>query len=256
MVTKRFRTLPGKASTKTVFYKAVSADSVEIDESSRVVKAYVAIWNNIDDANDILRKGCCAKSITERGPEAKTKRKIKFLYQHDTKMPLGNPSVIKEDDKGLYAECPIDQIPKGDEVITQLKSGTLSQFSIGYNYVWDKCSWVEVDDPDEPGQKCYVLDCHEIDLFEFSVVTFGCNEETEFVGMKAAQLLSQRNQLLRDTDRILKTLPEEQEYEVRQLISKHIALAEAQPGKPLPPESEPQGLKSVDFKQLLTALKN
>ncbi len=245
----RLKEKPLKNSTKTIHYKSVATDNIEVDEESRIVKAYVAKWDNIDDANDILRRGCCAKSIVERGPQAKTKRKIKCLYQHDTRIPLGNPTEVKEDETGLYTETPYDQIPKCDEVLIQLKSGTLSQFSIGYNYVWDKCDWIEVEDPENPGQKIYVLECKEIELFEFSVVTFGCNEETEFLGMKEAQLVSHQNQLRRDTERILKTLPEDQEYEIRQLISKHIALATAQPGKPLPPK-EPQPTKSVDFNLL------
>jgi HK97 family phage prohead protease len=252
----RLKQKPTKNSSKAIFYKSVAAENITVDEESRIVKAYVAVWNNIDDSQDILRKGCCAKSIIERGPGAKTKRKIKFLYQHDIRIPLGNPIEIKEDDHGLYTETPIDVIPKGDEVITQLKSETLSQFSIGYMYVWDKCEWVEVDDPDEPGTKCYVLDCKEIELFEYSVVTFGCNEDTSFEGMKSTQLLSQQNQLRRDTERLVKSLPEELEYEIRQLITKHIALNEAKPGKPLPVITEPQKKEAIDFKTLFTALNN
>jgi Escherichia/Staphylococcus phage prohead protease len=239
---------------KPIHYKSAPVVDVVIDESSRVIKFYAAVWGNIDDAQDILVKGCCSRSLQARGPASTTNRKIKFLYQHDTKMPLGLPSELKEDDHGLYCECPVDEIPKGDDVLVQLKSGTLNQFSIGYNYVWDKCEWTEVTDP-ENGQKVYALVCKEIELFEVSVVTFGCNEETEFIGMKDSQVKSHRNQLQRDTEALLKLLPVDQELQFRQLISKHIALAQLDPAqKPLEQTDPPN--KSVNFKSLSNAFNN
>ena len=242
-------------SSRPIYYKSVDASSISVDEESRVVKFYAAIWDNIDDAGDVLRKGCCARSIDARGPESKTNRKIVFLYQHNVKQPLGKPLVLKEDNKGLYVESPIDQIPLGDDTLVQLKSGTLNQFSIGYNYVWDKCQWVEVPNPDNKGEMMYVLECKEIELFEVSVVTFGCNEETEYLGMKDSQVLSHKNQLLRDTEQVLKQLPAEMEYQIRQLITKHIALAEHNPDKPLG-VGDPQESKSVDYGKLLLTVKN
>lgn len=245
------------SGNKPIYYKDAPVIEVVVDEASRTAKFYAAIWGNIDDAQDILLKGCCSRSVQARGPEAKTNRKIKFLYQHDTKVPLGLPSELKEDDKGLYVECPIDEIPKGDDVITQLKSGTLNQFSIGYNYVWDKCEWSEVDDPDEPGQKTYALVCKEIELFEVSVVTFACNEETEFLGMKDSQIKSHKNQLHRDTEALLKQLSPDMEIQFRQLISKHIALAQINPdASPLVKRDPPKPKKSVDFKTFTNALTN
>lgn len=243
------------AGSKPIYYKSAPVVDVVIDEQSRVIKFYAAVWGNIDDAQDILVKGCCARSLQARGPGSTTNRKIKFLYQHDTKQPLGLPAELKEDDHGLYCECPVDEIPKGDDVLVQLNSGTLNQFSIGYNYVWDKCEWTEVDDPENPGKKTYALVCKEIELFEVSVVTFGCNDQTEFLGMKESQIRSHKNQLQRDTEALLKQLTPDQELQFRQLISKHIALAELDPAaKPLPPSDPPQA-KSVDFNLLVNAFK-
>lgn len=238
-------------STRPVYYKTLTATDVTVDESSRTVSGYAAIWGNVDDAGDMLIKGCCAKSIADRGPGSKTNRKIVFLWQHDTDEPLGTPTMLIEDDKGLYFEAVVDQIPEGDRCLTQLKSGTLNQFSIGYMYVWDKCEWQEMPDPEEPGDMMGVLVVKEINLFEFSVVTFGCNEETGFEGMKSGQMESERNKLARDTEKALKSLPYDQQLQIKQLISKHIALAEYQPGKPTDTIPEPPAKKGVDFKQLL-----
>lgn len=230
-----------KDSSRPIYYKTFAAKDVAIDAENRVIKFYAAIWGNKDDAGDILIKGCFAKSIQERGPESSTNRKILFLWMHEIDEPLGKPTVLKEDNIGLYVETPVDRIPEGDRCLEQLKSGTLNQFSIGYQYVWDKMEYDETQD-------AFIV--KEVNLFEVSVVSFGCNEETEFLGMKAEQLESQRNQLLRETDKALKTLPYETQIQIRQLISKHISLAEAEPGKPLK-HNEPGPAKAIDFSPLI-----
>jgi HK97 family phage prohead protease len=219
-----------KDSTRPIYYKAVIASEVKVADDGRTVSGYAAIWGNVDDAGDMLIKGCCAKSITERGPGSNTNRKIIFLWMHDTEDPLGRITKLVEDDKGLYFEAEVDKIPQGDRCIEQLSSGTLNQFSIGYMYVWDKCEW-------DSAREAFIV--KEINLFEISVVSFGCNEETGFEGMKSGQLESERNKLIRDTDKALKSLPYEDQIKIRQLISKHIALNEVKPGRPLD-DQEPQ----------------
>lgn len=235
-------------STRPVYYKAITAVEVSVDVPSRTIKGYAAIWGVVDDANDLLVKGCCAKSITERGPESTTNRKILLLWMHDMKDPIAKISKLVEDDKGLYFEATIDKIPQGDRCLEQLNSGTLNQFSIGFLYVWDKCEW-------DNARNCFVV--KEVNLFEISVVSYGMNEETSFEGLKGVQIESEQNQLQRETERALKALPHEDQYTLRQLITKHIALAEYKPGKPLEREDEPPATKSVvSFKSLSDAFKN
>lgn len=209
-----------KDSSRPIFFKSFLFKETQIDEESRVISGYAAVWNNKDDDSDILLKGCCAKSISERGPQSSTHRKIKFCWQHDTSNPLGNPIELKEDDYGLWFKVSVDKIPEGDRCLAQLKSGTLDQFSIGYNYIWDKIEY-------DGNQDAFFV--KEISLFEFSVVTFGMNENTYFAGMKSSQIESEKNKLLRETERILKSVPYEQQLELRQLIAKHISLTESEP---------------------------
>lgn len=234
-------------STKPVYYKSMASTKVTVDTESRKISGYAAIWGNIDDANDMLVKGCCSRSIENRGPDSKTNRKIIFLWMHDIDEPLGRIVKLTEDDKGLYFEAEIDKIPEGDRCLEQLKSGTLNQFSIGYMYVWSACEW-------DSQEGCLVV--KEINLFEISVVSLGCNDETEFLGMKSSQVESEKNKLVRDTEKVLKALPYDTQLQIRQLISKHIALAEVNPGKDPLDNSDSQEEKSIDFKQLLNAFNN
>lgn len=238
---------PAKESSRPIYFKTLSATEVKVNADSRTISGYAAIWGNRDDAGDVLVKGCFAKSIAERGPESKTNRKIIFLWMHDMDEPLGRITKLVEDDKGLYFEADVDKIPEGDRCLEQLNSGTLNQFSFGYMYVWDKCEYDSESDS---------FICKELNLFEISVVSMGCNEETGYEGMKSIDVASERNKLARDTEKVLKTLPYETQLQIKQLISKHIALSEFQPGKPTDPTPEPPKQNTVDFKQLFTALKN
>lgn len=244
LITNKLR----KDSSRPIYYKSIDLVSeLKADSESRTISGYAAIWNNIDSARDMLLKGCCGKSITERGPESSTNRKIAYLWQHNMSEPIGRITKLVEDDKGLYFEAVIDKVPKGDQCLEQLKSGTLNQFSIGYQYVWDNCEWDSAKD-------CFVV--KEIKLFEISVVTLGCNEETAFTGMKSEQLESERNQLLRETETAIKALPYEEQIKIRQLITKHIALAEAESTISLKEGSKPPKNKvSIDFKTLGNILK-
>ena len=231
-----------KKGNRPVYYKAL-AQHVEVNEESRTVSGYLASFNTVDDERDMIIKGAFAKSLQEHGVNSTSPRKIAYLYQHNSTLPLGKFTKLEEDEKGLYFEAEIDRIPLGDQVLTQYQSGTLNQHSIGFRYVWDKLEYDEEND---------VFVVKEAKLFEGSVVTMGMNENTPFLGMKSADIESQQNQLNRDTEALCKSLDDEQAYKVRQLISKHIALAETEPGKPIQ-EHEPPKPK-IDFNKLSTLI--
>lgn len=217
---------------KPVEYKALSVSTEGVLVEKRTISGYAAIFGNRDEAGDIIVKGAFAKSIAERGPASSTNRKIILLWQHDMDNPLGRLTDLREDEKGLYFEAEVDQIPEGDRALAQLLSGTLNQFSIGYKYVWDKMEYEEATDS---------FICKEINLFEVSIVSLGCNELTGFAGMKSEQRESERNQLNRDIEAAIKAVPDAaSQYKFRQLFAKTIALTEAQPPQALKEESKPQ----------------
>lgn len=218
-------------SARPVFYKGFDS-VVTVDEQSRTVSGYLASFGTIDDDRDMIIKGAFAKSLAERGVNSTTNRKIAYLWQHDMKEPIGKFTMLAEDDKGLYFEAVVDDIELGNRVLTQYKSGTLNQHSIGFKYVWDKTEYDESND-------VYIL--KEVNLFEGSVVTLGMNENTPFNGMKSLDMLGESIALNKETENFLKSLPIEREYEARQLIMKHIALTEAkEPIKSLQVEDKPQ----------------
>jgi HK97 family phage prohead protease len=213
-----------KKGNKPVNYKEYSFKSgdVTIDDEGKKVSGYLAVFGNKDDDDDILIKGCFAKSIRERGPQSATSRKIAHLWQHKMDDPLGKYSVLREDDFGLYFEANYDDIPSADRAIKQLKSGTLNQFSIGYQYIWDQCEY-------DSNLQAWI--CKELNLFEGSVVTLGANEMTYYSGMKSSQKKEAIEELLKETENFIKGLPEHKQYAARQIMAKNISLAESKKKK-------------------------
>jgi HK97 family phage prohead protease len=190
-------------------------------KEERVVKGYLTVWNTVDSYKTIWTKGCFAKSIRERGPDSQAKQKILFLWMHRQDEPLGQFRALVEDDYGLYFEAVIDKIPQGDRCLVQINSGTINQFSFGFDYIWDKVEW------DEANQAVRI---YEAELFEGSAVTFGANAETYAIRSKE-QYNSAMEMLQEETEDFIKSVPRSQRLELRQLIARHISLAEIEPAK-------------------------
>jgi HK97 family phage prohead protease len=216
-------------------YKSVKVDNPAIDEQSMIVSGYLASFDTVDVVGDRLHKGCFTKSIKEHGPESESPRKILLCYQHRMDEPIGQFTVLKEDEKGLYFEAKLDDIPLvRDIVIPQYKSGTLNQHSIGYCYV--KFEWAE---DAEHGDVCEV---YEVELYEGSVVTAGCNENTPFIGFKNLTS-AQIEQAYRELDKIAVKLSKFDKIKIKQLFDSLITEAEDTPPEPSTPKGKPDNTK-------------
>lgn len=218
----KYKNRLGKQYKSLAFY----AKEVMYDSESRTISGYAAIFNNIDKSGDILLKGCFSKSIQERGPESSANDKIIMLWMHDMHEPIGHITVLREDDRGLYFEAVIDDVERGNQALKQLESGTLNQFSIGYSYVWEKCEY-------DSDRDCLLV--KEVILYEISVVSIGCNGETEYLGLKS---MEEYNNILEtlplEINEVCKGLPVRKKEEVQILIRKAMSLAQYKPaGKPL-----------------------
>ena len=100
-----------------------------------------------------------------------TKNPILVLNQHRQTEMLARPTVLQEDDYGLYFEADIiEGVKYADEAMAQVRQNVLRQLSYGFNYVWDKTEYSEQDD-------AYIL--KEIRLGEISLVTFSSDENAQ-----------------------------------------------------------------------------
>ena len=212
-------------------FKSFEVKELNINSESRTISGYAAIFNNRDKVGDVLLKGCFAKSIQDRGPESQANDKIIMLWQHDQHEPIGRISVLREDEKGLYFEAVIDDVERGNQAIKQLESGTLNQFSIGYSYVWEKCEYDEARDS-------FIV--KEVVLYEISVVSIGCNGETEYLGLKS-EGIDPYEELNKEIESAVKGLPIRKKEEIQTIIRKALSLGQFMseaPRKSVEPQEE------------------
>ena len=194
-------------------YKTFSINSKDVnyDSESRTISGYAAVFGNKDKAGDILIKGCFSKSIQDRGPESAANDKIIVLWMH----------VLYEDDKGLYFEAPIDDVPRGNQAIKQLESGTLNQFSIGYQYVWENCEY-------DAEKDAFMV--KEVKLHEISVVSIGCNGETEYLGLKSIEDAEKAyEELNAEISEVCSGMSAPKQQKIQRIISKVISLSSFKP---------------------------
>ena len=204
-------------------YKTFSIYSKDVnyDGESRTISGYASVFGNKDKAGDILIKGCFSKSIQDRGPESAANDKIIMLWMHDMEEPIGRFTVLNEDDKGLYFEAVIDDVPRGNQTIKQLESGTLNQFSIGYQYVHEKCMY-------DAEKDAYIV--KEVYLYEISVVSIGCNGETEYLGLKSIEDAEKAYEKLNaEISEVCSGLSAPKQQKMQRIISKVISLSSFKP---------------------------
>lgn len=217
----KLRSRPINYAEVSVNERGARGNKVTDKLAERVITGYLIVWGNKNMYGQKCIKGSCSKSLSERGPKSQAKYKITFLWQHKQDDPLSLFDILEEDDYGLYFETkPLDDVASADRALKQIASGTLNQFSVGFDYVWDKIEYDEKDDS---------LVLKEIDLFEGSVVTIGADGETYATSKRSAQTL----ELLHDdTEEFINTLPRKDRIAARQLFARHKSLVNVEEFKP------------------------
>ena len=100
--------------------------------------------------------------------------RVKILSGHnDSLLPIGIPTELREDAKGLFMSAKISDTTLGRDVKTLIHDGVLCELSIGYDPV--------VFDYDENG----IRHLREVKLWEISVVTWAMNEQAVITDHKS-----------------------------------------------------------------------
>lgn len=179
----------------------------------RVVEGYGVIWGQKNSYGEKFVKGSFSKSISEIGPKSNSNYKIKFRDRHGKTCSLFEE--IYEDEIGLFFRTkPLDDVSWADDVLTQLKSGSLNNFSIGFMHVWDKVEWDDEDD-------CLV--CLEAKLFEISVVDIPSDMTTYAIRSIEPEYLAD------DLEDFIVSLPKSKQLEARRLFSICMTLQQQEP---------------------------
>lgn len=157
----------------------------EGEEDKGEFTGYASIFGNKDLGNDIIEKGAFMRSLRRKGA-----KKIKMLYQHDTKEPIGVFDQVKEDEDGLYVKGRLAMgTQKGREVYELMKMGAIDGLSVGYRvdskgYEYDK--------------RKRTRNLKEVDLMEISAVTFPMNPSARIQAVKSDFTVREWEKKLRD----------------------------------------------------------
>lgn len=226
---------------------SVRADGKLVAED-RMIRGYAVVWSVVDSFGTMFKRGAFTKSIQERGPDSQSKYKIVLLWQHEMRNPIGRVLVLREDDYGLYFEAEVDDIPEGIRAAKQVKSGTINQFSIGFNYVWDMIDYNE---------ELNVFEVREASLFEISPVTIASNMET-FALRSAEDRTAALADLNTDMDEFIRTIPRDKQLELRHLMLCYTSLIGEEPQevrRAALVTHEPDATENIDYEYLSNNLK-
>lgn len=157
--------------------KSFGLDIKEMEDEDNVFtfKGYASTFGNEDYYGDTIMPGAFDSSL-KAVSEGRTI--VKVLWQHDGWEPIGIASSLKIDKKGLLVEghLPLDDDFVKNRVVPQLKIGSINEMSIGF-YIKDFKEFKEGDD--------WKREIYDLDLKEFSLVTFPANPEAKITELKS-----------------------------------------------------------------------
>ena len=217
-------------------YKTKAASDIkDMDSAQRQVAVYLSRFDNIDADNDMIKKGAFAKSISERGPESASNRKIAYLRHHEWDKQIGKWIKLEEDDKGLFAIGQLGRSSDGENAWLDYEDGIIREHSIGFQYMADKMRWI--DDVNSEAGGYWMI--NEVKLYEGSAVTFGANDLTNVVDvMKSENRVEYVDKIAKEIEGIVKGLTNgkgtderlyELEMKLKFLNAKLLTLAKSEP---------------------------
>jgi HK97 family phage prohead protease len=134
------------------------------------VSGYASRFGEVDNGGDTVMPGAFTTSIASG-------RKVKMLWCHDTRSPIGVWDEMKEDATGLWVKGRIlRDVAKGAETLSLLRAGAIDGLSIGYR--------TKESDRGTRGERRLKA----VDLFEISLVTFPMLESARVDAVKAAEM--------------------------------------------------------------------
>jgi HK97 family phage prohead protease len=172
---------------KEIRIKSFGGSVKDVDPKGRTVTGYFSTWGFMptgqalpDSDGDVMDKGAFSNTLKQNGPE--TTNRIWHLFNHDTGKPIGKPSVLKEDETGLYFETKFPDTVLANDILKLYQSGSITEHSIGFNIIQSR------------NEQNYQL-IQEVRLWEGSSVLWGANEITPTTGIKSEEFTMKTNLL-------------------------------------------------------------
>lgn len=155
---------------RDIYLKGVKLET-KLSADRRKFEAYASTFGNVDSDQDIILPGAFTKTIAEAFPA----KRVKVLWQHNWAQPIGLPTVMLQDSKGLFTETELGRSTLARDAANDVEDGIVDRLSIGF--------WIPAGKsarrPDG------VREISEVALMEYSLVTFPANDQAIITGVKS-----------------------------------------------------------------------
>jgi len=133
------------------------ADGLRVTQEG-VIEGYASLFDTPDKGGDVVARGAYAASLGRMAAEG---RRVRMLWQHDPREPIGTWDEVREDGRGLWVRGRLlDGVARAREAAALISAGALDGLSIGYRTIRAGRT--------EKGQRLL----QELELWEVSLVTF------------------------------------------------------------------------------------
>ena len=123
-----------------------------------VIEGYASLFDAPDQGGDVVARGAYAASLKRLTGEG---RRVRMLWQHDPREPIGIWDEVREDARGLYVKGRLlEGVARAREAAALIAAGALDGLIIGYRTLRAG--------RDEKGRRLL----QELELWEVSLVTF------------------------------------------------------------------------------------
>lgn len=164
-----------------------AAEFKALDGDQGVAEMIVSVFHNVDGANEIVMPGFFADSLARRRT-SDGRPKVKGVWGHDWITPIAKTLEARElppgdgllppslaDLGGLWVRGQFNlETQRGREAFSDLKFGSIDEFSIGYTV-----------SRDEYDQETGIRKLLKGDLYEWSPVLVGMNDATALLSAKS-----------------------------------------------------------------------
>lgn len=160
-----------------------------LDEKQGTFEAIVAVFGNIDRANEMVVKGAFTQSLENWQAKG---RPIPVVFNHEwdnLDAHIGEVLEAREVEKGLWikAQLEMDE-PYAQRVYKKMSKGTLAEFSFAYDVIKS-----ELWDRGEGQEPRNVTKLTQLELLEAGPTLVGMNPDTELLGIKRGARHSQKD---------------------------------------------------------------
>lgn len=192
----------------------------DVDVAKRTVQSIPNTYLFFDSDYDVLLPGCAKKTISERGPESTGEAKIKNVKDHRITERIGKPTLLDErtidSKKVMYGESKMLTTTLGNDTLIEYQEGVIDQHSIGFRYLdmeyvnaeaknWK--DWLaKLVNPEKAEAAGFMFLVKEIEMYEWSPVSFGANCLTPYLGVKRENKLAVTTKLFDRLDLLEKQL--------------------------------------------------